>query len=64
MSLITGLRGLEILDSRGHPMVAVEVTLACGSSGYAAAPSDMSMGSCAPRCLARTRMARPRSMRA
>ena len=38
MSQITGLRGLEILDSRGNPTVAVKVTLACGATGYAAAP--------------------------
>ena len=45
MSLITGLRGLEILDSRGNPTVAAEVTLACGARGYAAAPSGASTGS-------------------
>ena len=45
MSLITGLHGLEILDSRGNPTVAAEVTLACGARGYAAAPSGASTGS-------------------
>ena len=38
MSQITGLRGLEILDSRGNPTVAVKVTLSCCATGYAAAP--------------------------
>ena len=45
MSLITSLRGLEILDSRGNPTVAAEVTLACGARGYAAAPSGASTSS-------------------
>ena len=45
MSQITGLRGLEILDSRGNPTVAADVTLACGARGYAAAPSGASTGS-------------------
>ena len=45
MSQITGLRGLEILDSRGNPTVAAQVTLACGATGYAAAPSGASTGS-------------------
>ena len=45
MSQITGLRGLEILDSRGNPTVAAKVTLACGATGYAAAPSGASTGS-------------------
>ena len=45
MSQITGLRGLEILDSRGNPTVAAQVTLACGAMGYAAAPSGASTGS-------------------
>ena len=45
MSQITGLRGLEILDSRGNPTVAAHVTLACGATGYAAAPSGASTGS-------------------
>ena len=45
MSQITGLRGLEILDSRGNPTVAAKVTLSCGATGYAAAPSGASTGS-------------------
>lgn len=45
MSLITGLRGLEILDSRGNPTVAAEITLACGARGYACSPSGASTGS-------------------
>ena len=32
MRLITGLRSLEILDSRGNPTVAAEVTLARASA--------------------------------
>ncbi len=45
MSAITQIRGLEILDSRGNPTVAAEVTLAGGARGYAAAPSGASTGS-------------------
>jgi enolase len=45
MHEITHIRGLEILDSRGNPTVAAEVTLANGSRGYAAAPSGASTGS-------------------
>ena len=45
MSQITGLRGLEILDSRGTPTVAAQVTLACGATGYATVPSGASTGS-------------------
>ena len=45
MSDITQIRGLEILDSRGNPTVAAEVTLAGGARGYAAAPSGASTGS-------------------
>lgn len=45
MSSITQIRGLEILDSRGNPTVAAEVTLASGVRGYAAAPSGASTGS-------------------
>lgn len=44
MSYITQIRGLEILDSRGNPTVAAEVTLASGARGYAAAPSGASTG--------------------
>ena len=45
MSQIKHIRGLEVLDSRGNPTVAAEVTLACGARGYAAAPSGASTGS-------------------
>lgn len=45
MSSIIQVHGLEILDSRGNPTVAAEVTLASGASGYAAAPSGASTGS-------------------
>ena len=45
MSQIKHIRGLEVLDSRGNPTVAAEVTLACGTRGYAAAPSGASTGS-------------------
>jgi enolase len=34
----------EILDSRGHPTIEVDVTLACGASGRAAVPSGASTG--------------------
>lgn len=45
MTAITHVRGLEILDSRGNPTVAAEVTLASGARGHAAAPSGASTGS-------------------
>jgi enolase len=45
MSFITQVRGIEILDSRGNPTVAAEVTLASGARGQAAAPSGASTGS-------------------
>ncbi len=45
MTAITQIRGLEILDSRGNPTVAAEVTLASGARGHAAAPSGASTGS-------------------
>jgi len=45
MSQIKQIRALEILDSRGNPTVAAEVTLVTGQSGYAAAPSGASTGS-------------------
>ena len=38
MSDITEIRGIEILDSRGNPTVAADVTLASGARGCAAAP--------------------------
>ena len=42
---IRQVRGYEILDSRGNPTVAAQVTLADGSVGFAAAPSGASTGS-------------------
>jgi len=42
---IREVRGYEILDSRGNPTVAAQVTLADGSVGFAAAPSGASTGS-------------------
>ena len=45
MSVISQVRGLEILDSRGNPTVSAEVTLASGARGQAAAPSGASTGS-------------------
>ena len=44
MSTIKSIFGYEILDSRGNPTVAVEVTLADGSVGSAAVPSGASTG--------------------
>ncbi len=41
---IKGIRGLEILDSRGNPTVEVEVTLADGTRGRADVPSGASTG--------------------
>ncbi len=45
MSNISRIRGIEILDSRGNPTVAAEVTLASGARGHAASPSGASTGS-------------------
>lgn len=45
MSTITDIRGIEILDSRGNPTVAAQVTLASGAVGSAAVPSGASTGS-------------------
>lgn len=45
MTVIRSIRGFEVLDSRGNPTVAAEVTLADGARGYAAAPSGASTGS-------------------
>src|ERR1700722_15181630 len=45
MNSIISVQGIEILDSRGNPTVAAQVTLANGVSGYAAAPSGASTGS-------------------
>ena len=44
MSEIARLCAREILDSRGHPTVEVEVILASGTSGRAAVPSGASTG--------------------
>ena len=45
MSEIEQLIGREILDSRGHPTVEVEVLLESGATGRAAVPSGASTGS-------------------
>ena len=44
MSVITSIRALEILDSRGNPTVEVEAILASGATGRAAVPSGASTG--------------------
>ncbi len=44
MSIIEGIIGREILDSRGNPTVEVEVVLEDGSIGRAAVPSGASTG--------------------
>ena len=44
MSAIVGVRGREILDSRGNPTVEAEVALESGHSGRAAVPSGASTG--------------------
>lgn len=44
MSLILGVTGREILDSRGNPTIEVEILLEDGSSGRAAVPSGASTG--------------------
>jgi enolase len=44
MSVIEGIIGREILDSRGNPTVEVEVILEDGSLGRAAVPSGASTG--------------------
>ena len=41
---ITGVKGRQIIDSRGNPTVEAEVTLACGVTGRGAAPSGASTG--------------------
>ena len=38
-TIISRVRGYEILDSRGNPTVQAEVTLECGVTGVAAVPS-------------------------
>ena len=42
---IAAIEGREVLDSRGSPTVAVEVTLADGTIGQAMVPSGASTGS-------------------
>jgi enolase len=44
VSAIVGVRGREILDSRGNPTVEAEVTLDTGVRGRAAVPSGASTG--------------------
>ena len=44
MTKITGIKALEILDSRGNPTVEVEVQLSSGFTGRAAVPSGASTG--------------------
>ncbi|MFQ5896854.1 MAG: phosphopyruvate hydratase [Candidatus Methylomirabilia bacterium] len=44
MAAIAGVRAREILDSRGHPTVEVEVALESGITGRAAVPSGASTG--------------------
>src|SRR4030095_7508587 len=41
---VTGIKASEVLDSRGSPTVAVDVTLADGTSGQAMVPSGASTG--------------------
>jgi enolase len=45
MTVILGVFGRQILDSRGNPTVEVEVELASGAMGRAAVPSGASTGS-------------------
>ena len=45
MTIILGVFGRQILDSRGNPTVEVEVELASGAMGRAAVPSGASTGS-------------------
>mgnify|MGYP001770463012 CR=1 FL=1 len=44
MSIIEGIVGREILDSRGNPTVEVEIELDSGALGRAAVPSGASTG--------------------
>ncbi|UCE80852.1 MAG: phosphopyruvate hydratase [Methanobacteriota archaeon] len=44
MAIIKAVRGREIIDSRGHPTVEVDVTLDDGHVGRAAVPSGASTG--------------------
>ena len=45
MSKIKSIRGFEVMDSRGNPTVAAEVTLTSGAFGRALVPSGASTGS-------------------
>jgi len=45
MTTIKHVQGYEILDSRGNPTVAAQVTLSNGAIGFAASPSGASTGS-------------------
>lgn len=45
MSKITSVRGLQVMDSRGNPTVAAQVTLDSGAVGSAMVPSGASTGS-------------------
>src|SRR6188768_1964579 len=44
-TMITGVRGRRIWDSRGRPTVEVDVTLANGTMGRGVAPAGASRGS-------------------
>lgn len=44
MTTIQTIQGFEILDSRGNPTVAAQVTLSDGATGFAASPSGASTG--------------------
>ncbi len=44
MSTIISVHAREILDSRGHPTIETDVTLASGATGRAAVPSGASTG--------------------
>jgi enolase len=44
MALVQDVKGFELLDSRGNPTVAAQVTLDDGSKGFAIAPSGASTG--------------------
>ena len=44
MARIQDIKGFELLDSRGNPTVAAQVTLDDGSNGFAIAPSGASTG--------------------
>ena len=41
---IADIKGYELLDSRGNPTVAAQVTLKCGKTGFAISPSGASTG--------------------